>query len=163
MMDDDDDRQRQLLLEKQESLVWFLSLAGLIPFILPVALILLLGVSNPLADPMIALFRNYSVIILSFLGGIRWGHALTRMGDETSPIDQSSIIFSVVPSLLAWTTMFLGTNLALPILLLAFCAQGAWDSFSAQSGNLPKWFSPVRMTLTIVVALAHMAVMLISA
>jgi hypothetical protein len=125
--------------------------------------VLVLGINNPLAEPAIVIFRNYSVVILSFLGGIRWGHALLRHHDERTEIDLRSILLSVVPSLIAWASMFFSTSPALGILLLAFCAQGAWDSFSSYFGLLPKWFTPVRMTLTLFVVICHIAVFLLSA
>lgn len=160
---DDEDIYRKDQQIKQQKLVWFLSLTGLVPFVLPALLVWVLGVGNPLSDPLIAMFRNYSVVILSFLGGIRWGHALLHKEDEHSQVDLSSVFISVLPSLLAWATMFLDTTLALSILLLAFCAQGAWDSFSAQVKKFPDWFVPIRMVLTCVVALTHAAMILISA
>lgn len=160
MIDDEDDLQRIDSHYRQQRLVWFLSLAWLVPFLLPAILVWVLGIANPLSEPMIAIFRNYSVITLSFLGGIRWGHSLLQSQDEVSPIDLYSIPFSVIPAMLAWATMFLDTTLALSILLIAYCAHGAWDSISAQLNKLPAWFALVRMYLTGVVAIAHAALIL---
>ena len=162
--DDDDFRiERRAQLGKQRRLVWVLSLAGLLPFIACTLVLLILGIENSIAKPTIEIFRNYSVVILSFLGGIRWGHALLRHHDERTELDFRSNIFSVIPPLIAWVSMFFSAAPALGILLLAFCTQGAWDSFSSHLGRLPKWFAPVRIALTACVAACHIAVFLILA
>ena len=110
---------RRALFARQRRLVWVLSLGGLIPFFACVLVLLALGITNPVADPAIAIFRNYSVVILSFLGGIRWGHAILHSHDEGSNIQLAPLSISVVPALIAWATMFLSNAPALALLLLA--------------------------------------------
>lgn len=152
-------RKDQLIRHRQH--VWMLSLAGFIPFGLAALLLALLGTQNALADPLVAIFRAWSVIILTFLGGIRWGHALPRSDEDVTPADTTTLWLSVAPALAAWATMFAGDQLAISLLLILFCAQGAWDSFSAHADRLPAWFAPVRMTLTGLVAFAHAVVMML--
>ena len=154
---------RRALFARQRRLVWILSLGGLIPFFACALVLLALGITNPVADPAIAIFRNYSVVILSFLGGIRWGHAILNSHDEDSNIQLGPISISVVPALIAWTTMFLSNAPALALLLLAYCLQGVWDSFSAHLDTLPKWFGTVRIVLTACVAVSHIIVFLLLA
>ncbi len=133
---------------------WWLGLAGLIPFVAASLVLLGIGINNPLADPIINAFRGYGIAILSFLGGIRWGLALVAESHQHRH-DSLSLVLSVVPSLIAWCTIFMSPIAAIGTLLTGFCAQGAWDTWSAQAGKLPAWFSPLRITLTLVVALSH--------
>ncbi len=158
-----DDPRRIVQLDRLKKLAWLLGLFGLVPFVICALMALVLGTNSPLVEPLITIFRNYSVVILSFLGGIRWGHALLRKHDDQSLVDNRVIFFSVVPALTAWATMFFQTTPAIAILLLAFCAQGAWDSIAAHSGGLPKWMAPLRIVLTVVVALCHMIIFIVSA
>ena len=145
---------------RQKRFAWGLGLSGLVPFLACAIVVVALGVENPLSLPAIEIFRNYSVVILSFLGGIRWGHALLRAGDEASKPESMVLCLSMLPPLLGWATMFLEAIPAVGILLVAFCAQGAWDSLSANANRLPKWFSPLRIVLTLAVAAAHIAIFL---
>lgn len=145
----------------QRKWAWALGLSGLIPFLACAMVGVVMGKANPITDPVIEIFRSYSVVILSFLGGIRWGHALLREQDDTSNPERWTLIWSVVPPLVAWATVFAGDRLAVGILLIAFCAQGVWDSFAANSGKLPRWFAPLRMVLTATVAAAHIVVFLV--
>ena len=88
---DEQESHRLQELDKMKRLAWALSLAGFIPFLACTLIVVILGLENPLADPAIAIFRNYSVIILSFLGGIRWGHALLRESDDDATFDDHRI------------------------------------------------------------------------
>ena len=125
-------------------------------------LLLIIGQDNPVAAPILNAYRAYSIAILSFLGGIRWGQAIGREQNGTDG-NWISLIGSVIPSLLAWSTVFMPPLGAIAVLLLGFCAQGAWDAWSAQAGKLPAWFSPLRITLTLVVAASHAGMFLLIA
>ena len=163
-LEDDEFRiARRAQFARQRRMVWLLSLGGLIPFVACALVLLVLGITNPVADPAVVIFRNYSVVILSFLGGIRWGHAILHSQDETSIIQLGSVPASIVPALVAWATMFLPSAPALALLLLAYCLQGVWDSFSAHLDVLPKWFGTVRIVLTACVAVSHIVVFLLLA
>lgn len=157
----EDDIFRKDQFARQKKFAWILGLSGLVPFVACALVLLILGMDNPLSEPVVSVFRAYSVVILSFLGGIRWGHALIRANDEISAHQISPLIGSVIPSLIAWMTVFFSNEPALAILLLAFCAQGAWDSLSANVAQLPKWFAPLRMVLTAIVAATHIIVFLV--
>ena len=132
---------------------WLLSLSGFLPFLV-LSVGLLLSGQNGVWYPLLADgFKTWSAIILSFLGGIRWGMAL-----RDSPMSRSSLsrlVFSVVASIIGWISLFLPDALCLMVLLVAFCAQGAWDSFSIHAGQAPAWFARLRITLTLLVAASH--------
>lgn len=150
-----------LQFERQRRLAWVLALCGLIPFALAAVGLVVLGAGNPLAGPLTDAFTTYGAVILSFLGGIRWGAAIRHGNpeEETAP-DNMALVASVVPALAGWAALFLTGTASIALLLLAFCAQGAWDSLSASSDRLPAWMSSLRITLTLSVAACHIAVLL---
>ncbi|MDJ0614119.1 MAG: DUF3429 domain-containing protein [Rhizobiaceae bacterium] len=139
--------------EKTKQLAWFLSLGGFIPFGAIAVVLLVLGKSSPVFAPILDIFKVWSVIILSFLGGIRWGFAIANR-----PFDTNSLWLSVVGSILGWFALLLPDLYALIALLVLFCAHGAWDSFFINTGKAPPWFGSIRIVLTFLVATAHMAV-----
>jgi hypothetical protein len=127
-----------------------LGLAGLIPFY---ALAIWQGITSDelLAERLTTAFVLYAATILSFLGGIGWGLAMS----ETDPA-QRGLAFgvSVAPSLIAWAAAFINVqNLAfsLAILAVAFALQGAWDWRLARVGQAPRWFGWLRLGLTLAV------------
>lgn len=118
-----------------------LGLAGLLPFIsgggmgwLPVGVDLKLG---------IAYWTSlYAALILSFLGGVRWGAAMQQNQPEY-------LISSVIHSLLAWSCLLLTAAeaaFALAALLLVF---GVKDIADARAGALAPWYGHLRLWLTI--------------
>jgi hypothetical protein len=131
-------------------LAWALALAGYLPFLFLAAALLLAGKTHPFGTVLADAFRTYGAIILSFLGGIRWGLALAGR-----PAPVRDLAFSVLPALLAWFSLFFQPVVSVAVLLLGFCAQGAWDSLSIHAGRAPHWFASLRITLTLLVALAH--------
>jgi hypothetical protein len=96
-------------------------------------------------------FVAYSALILSFLGGIRWGRAMTH-GASTQ-----EYLRSVMPSLLAWPTLMLPLDTAVPALALGFVLVAINDS-RGETMPAPPWFARLRVGLTLVVVLCHGAV-----
>lgn len=139
--------------EKTRRLAWFLSLAGFIPFGCLAVVLFLTGTNHPIFSSVLDVFKIWSVIILSFLGGIRWGFALSNQ-----PFDTTSLWFSVIGSIVGWFALLLPDIYAMFVLLLLFCAHGAWDSFYINSGKAPPWFGSIRIALTFLVAMAHILV-----
>jgi Protein of unknown function (DUF3429) len=119
-----------------------LALAGFLPFALCLFWLLGTDPSEPNWHVALLAMRAYAIAILSFLGGVRWGAALGEDGAART------FWHSVVPALLAWSTIFMQPVLALAILAMTFAGQGAWDVLSAQSGTLPGWYGNIRMKLT---------------
>jgi hypothetical protein len=119
-------------------LAW--GLAGLIPFLgLP-----LLAVSIPAlsgwSDKALGL---YAAVILSFLGGARWGRAVS----ETAP-DPRLIALSMAPSVAAWGLVLLPaghSGLQLAGLAGALVLHLLWD---LRSQRLPDWYPRLRLILT---------------
>jgi hypothetical protein len=121
--------------------IW-LGAAGALPFIAAVLAGLLL------ADSLIAQWTEqaaflYGAVILSFLGGIHWGLALTR-----ARADSRAYIIGVIPSLVGWGAVLLPMRIGLVVLALGFIGQFLMDLRL----SLPGWFRTLRLALTIVVS-----------
>ncbi len=121
-----------------------LGLAGLIPF---AAGVLALWAPLPLITPALGLklVVSYGAIILSFLGGIRWGTAI-------GPYDGGRMSFefsaSVLGSLAGLAAILMPPVPALTLLVAGFLMQALWDVTSVEAGRLPGWFGKLRMVLT---------------
>ena len=121
-----------------------LGLAGLIPFAAGAAS---QGVALPLLtpEPGLKLIIAYGAIILSFLGGIRWG---TAIGPYDSRRQGLEFTASVLGSLAGLAAIFIPPVPALTLLISGFLMQGLWDVTSVEAGRLPSWFGKLRMLLT---------------
>lgn len=121
-----------------------LGLAGLIPF---AAGALALWVALPLLTPALGLMLvvSYGAIILSFLGGIRWGTAIGPYDARRTAFEFSA---SVLGALAGLAAVFLPPIPALTLLVAGFLMQGLWDVTSVEAGRLPVWFGKLRMLLT---------------
>lgn len=128
--------------------VWLLSLAGWVPFGVLAALLWLLLPEHTYYPMALAALKTYSAIILSFLGGIRWGVAL-KYSDEIEA--RKAFICSVLPSLLGWLSLGLPVPYAFAVLAMGFAGQGAWDAFSGDQGAFGLWFVKIRVVLTLLV------------
>ena len=130
-----------------------LGLGGLIPF-WGLALILVVGKghdfpwlprgSTPSGSDQLALaLAAYGAIIVSFLGGIRWGFAV-REGDGGL-----QYALSVVPSLLAWAALAAPSPWRLALLGALAIATGPADRALVRAGIAPAWFGRLRMILSL--------------
>lgn len=97
----------------------------------------------------VSAFLGYSVAILSFLGGVRWGRALAA-GAGT---DQ--YVRAVVPSLWAWLAwVLLPPAAALVALAAGFVLAGAWDA-RGDALPAPTAFRRLRLGLGASVVACH--------
>lgn len=121
-----------------------LGLAGLIPFVAGAA-----AQWRPIplldAEGGLKLVVIYGAIILSFLGGIRWG---TAIGPYDTGRQGTEFSASVLGSLAGLAAAFLPAIPGLALLIAGFLMQGLWDVMSVDSGRLPAWFGRLRMILT---------------
>ena len=129
-----------------EATAKMLGYAGLIPFI-----IFSLGswIPLPYVSDAIRILVAYAAVILSFMGAIHWGVALSRSARHRSKY----YIASVLPALTAWLALLLPESYALLILLTAFIVLLAYDCAVMKPQGFPLWYIPLRIRLTIVVAL----------
>ncbi|MBO6717637.1 MAG: DUF3429 domain-containing protein [Rhizobiaceae bacterium] len=121
-----------------------LGYAGLLPAILLALWLFGIPDNHPWRPTTIALLAGYAAVVLSFLGGIRWGIALSEP-DETA---SRAFAISVLPALGGWGALFVPPPYTFVLLAVAFAAHGAWDTLTAQRGKMPDWFARLRMQLT---------------
>jgi hypothetical protein len=126
---------------------WALGLAGLIPF---VALALLVALNPRIKEEAASALLAYGAIILSFLGGIRWGFTVLEEG--TAGFKAYGL--SVVPSLVAWVAALSGGPGGLLILALALGLWYAVEYGAPPSITLPGWYLRLRLLLTAIAALS---------
>jgi hypothetical protein len=101
----------------------------------------------------------YGAVIVSFLGGVRWGVALRH----DHPGHQASLfLMSVLPPLVAWGAIFMPRPHDLIVLIAAFLILGVSDVALAARGTAPRWYGKLRTGLTgAVVAILVLALALL--
>ena len=119
----------------------WLGLAGLIPFaaaagagMVPVA---------PLHDLALQALLAYGAVILSFLGGIRWGLA-TAMVEDPAALS-GPLCASVLPALLGWFALLVPASAGLIVLALGFAAMLLADLRLTMA---PPWYRSLRLPLS---------------
>jgi hypothetical protein len=91
----------------------------------------------------------YAAVILSFMGAIQWGIAMTRQ----SAIANLELSLSVVPALLGWLALLLPALFGYSLLIIGFVLLYMADSYTSRKGLLAVWYLPMRIVLTTVVVL----------
>lgn len=128
-----------------------LGAAGLIPFVGLAAATWL----APMDGQMAAALTGYGVVILSFMGGCRWGLAAAGLGQGAS---FSPLAISVLPALYAWAIWALlpaeaaQAALAAGLLALLFA-----DIHLTSKGGAPAWWPRLRMPLSVVASISLLA------
>ena len=131
-----------------------LGYAGLAPF---VAFSLGCWVPLPFVTDALSVLIAYAAIILSFMGAIHWGIAMSN----TDKGHSYHFIISVIPALAAWVALIMPVIMGLATLIVGFIALYLYDAAVAEPQGLPGWYIPMRRNLTIVVTLC-LAVALMS-
>lgn len=126
----------------------WLGAAGVLPFLACGVTALYGGVGSELRADALQVMVLYGAVILSFLGGARWGLAMQHVGEETQA---RGFALSCIPALAAWGATFLSAGWALALLGVAFAVQGAWDAYDAGRFHIPKWYGALRVWLTLTV------------
>jgi hypothetical protein len=123
-----------------------LGLAGLLPFwLLALARVTGLGLGAPPAVVGFAL-ATYAATILSFLGGIRWGLAMS--GGRETP-GGSAFLLSVLPQLAGWAALALPDPWRCLILGVMILLMGSFDRRLVRQGGAPAWFGRLRLILSL--------------
>lgn len=122
-----------------------LGLAGVVPF--AAAAIASFG-AGPLGAFATQALLAYGAVILSFLGGIQWGLAIDR-GRPT----YAHLGLGVLPSLVGWAALLLGSYWGLLLLAAAFLLVLLVDMRMTRAGIAPDWFPQLRLVLTQAVVL----------
>jgi ribose/xylose/arabinose/galactoside ABC-type transport system permease subunit len=110
---------------------------GLIPFLAPPLIGSVLPGYRTAAASVLAL---YGALILSFLGGARWGLAVGRPGP-----DAVIVSLAMLPSLVGLALLLMPDAVRLPGLAAALALHWLWD---ISSSGLPAWYPRLRSILT---------------
>lgn len=140
------------LIEKRESsqdkppiLVSLLGYGGLIPFVVTA-----LGqgfgfLSESIHWPFLAL--AYGAVILSFVGALHWGFAMT-MESLGETRQQQAYLWSVIPALLGFLALAVPVPIGYAVLVTGFALAYLQDLSLARSVKLPGWYLGLRLRLS---------------
>ena len=120
-----------------------LGLAGLLPFL--ISAFLTFGADVKSSAMGLLSLGTYGAVILSFLGGIRWGLIVNNKAQLQK---WSPLAWSVVPSLIAWPALLLPSRYMLSVLAVGFVFQYAMDNEAIKAKKMPLWFGRLRLILT---------------
>ncbi|MBK8119970.1 MAG: DUF3429 domain-containing protein [Sulfuritalea sp.] len=99
---------------------------------------------------------SYGAIILSFVGALHWGYALSLGASSTEAARarrDACFAWSVVPALMAWLALLLPPLLSSLLLIAGFIAHYRQDRRLAAFAGLPAWYLPLRLRLSVVACL----------
>ena len=132
---------------KLEQLAKILGYAGLIPFIT-----FSLGTWFNLAiiDDAHFIVLTYAAVILSFMGAIHWGVAMSINHKMVNTI----LGLSVIPALLGWLALLIPMLYGYGLLIFSFIILYWADKYISDQGMLPVWYLPMRLVLTSIVVLS---------
>ncbi len=134
---------------KPETEAWVLGMAGLLPFVAGAAGLWLLP---PDWAGLAALaLLTYAAVIVSFLGGIHWGLAMSLAQTR-----RGLLIWGVLPSLLAWAGLLLNSAWGLLLMAASLLLCYVVDCQVYRSLRLGGWIG-LRGLLTIVSVLSCLA------
>ena len=148
-----------------------LGYAGLIPFGFGAIVAWVPGVPISFVQDYLGWTLYYAAIIVSFMGGARWGLAMMadgRRGGEPF----SGFLAAVTPALAAWVAaapqgllpLAFPMSARLVLLMAAFAGLLAEDMRAARGGEGPRWYAGLRVRLTfwVLVALGFVVVRLLT-
>jgi hypothetical protein len=97
---------------------------------------------------------SYGAIILSFLGGLHWGRAVTIPSDQQIISMRIALLWSVSLSLIAWfalilQVMFFPMRYAASLLIAGFAAALIADLKLLEKGYWPAWMRTLRLHLSL--------------
>lgn len=119
---------------------YWLGYLGIIPFFGSGLLL-----TDIAANQIISAIHSYAAIILTFIGALHWGRAISNNNNEQP---SRLLIISIIPSLIAWISFFMQPACAFFTLLIAFLLLLLFDY--QQYKNII-WFRRLRTQLTLVV------------
>jgi hypothetical protein len=134
-----------------------LGLLGLVP----VFFFTLWIVYHPHSQIALLDLYHYSIVVLSFLGGINWG-LLTQAGSAgQNSCLRSYWALSVVPPIVAWLLLFFSVHwLGFLILAIMYILQYFVDVRLTKKNILPYWLLQLRRLLTGLMILGFIIVLI---
>jgi hypothetical protein len=105
------------------------------------------------ADQQFALHATqlYGASILSFLGAVHWGTALSASAHSGTRASSTDLAYGVVPSLVGWAAALAPPTAGLGAMVPAFVGAYAYDGWRFGQGrkDVPAWYMPLRLKLTV--------------
>ena len=125
-----------------------LGYSGTIPFISLAAILLLADTQSSFL--VASALHLYGAIICSFLGGLHWGRIACKQ--SIKPSDKWFLIYSVIPSLIGWSSYLLSDvwQDAPSMLIVGFIISYVIDIRFIKLGGWQSWMKPLRTNLTII-------------
>lgn len=133
-------------------MAWRLGYAGLIPFVFGALLVwLVTGEAHPYVA---AALSAYGAVIVSFLGGIHWGHVMRQWPQAEAGVAwaDATLVWGVMPSLVAWLGVLMPPYAGLFVLGLAIIGCYLVDRRRYAALGLQAWMT-LRFRLTAVASL----------
>jgi hypothetical protein len=133
-------------------MAWRLGYAGLIPFVIGALLVwLVTGEAHPYVA---AALSAYGAVIVSFLGGIHWGHVMRQwpQAEAGAAWADATLVWGVMPSLVAWLGVLMPPYAGLFVLGLAIIGCYLVDRRRYAALGLQAWMT-LRFRLTAVASL----------
>lgn len=140
-------------LSGNEKIAKALGYAGLIPF---VTFSIGCWIETSYLYHTVYALITYAAIILSFMGAIHWGMAMSKTDNKQN----NHFIFSVIPALAAWFSLLIPEFFSLIILLMGFIFLISYDLAVEKSQGFPGWYIPMRIKLTFIVSLSLISALL---
>jgi len=113
---------------------------------------------------------TYGVALMSFMGAIHWGLAMSQYSSVSQILKKTSedgnvqevqhilkptdnqqmgrYCMSVIPCLYGWGLQIFSPDIALPALMVGFTAQFVADAYADRKGLVPTWYLKLRLPLT---------------
>ncbi len=147
-----------------DPLVLLLGLLGLIPFL--VCGYLACAWHTPAESRALIALIAYGAVILSFLGGVHWGFALSEpraslaglppVPTQRDPAHRPRIALGILPSLIGWVALMIAVLvpapvIALCVLIAGFLATNIGEHSAYRRGWVPGRYLWLRWVLTVVV------------
>ena len=132
--------------------VAWLGYGGLLPFVVLAAAAVVAHFGGQSPPAWNAALLAYGAAILSFVGALHWGFAMT-LGGMNPAQRTASFVWSVVPALVAWVALLTPPMAATALLVAGFCVHYWRDRRLAAHADLPGWYLPTRLRLTVVACL----------
>lgn len=126
-----------------------LGFGGAVPFLAGAAAAWLLP--PPGAVLALSAALAYGAVILSFLGGVRWGLAAAGFGGAPTAMRW---ILSVMPALVGWVANLMALAPGLGLLTAAFALAYFADARAVRDGTAPAWYGALRKPLSAFVVAA---------
>lgn len=131
-------------------IVTWLGYGGLLPFlVLAVAVWVDSSHSSLWRDALV----GYGAVILSFVGALHWGFAMSQ-SDMTTHQRTRSFVWSVVPALMAWVALSMTPKYASLLLVAGFLIHFWQDMCLVALVDMPVWYLPLRLRLTLVACIS---------